>query len=1063
MQQRGVSSNMEGQSESGESVPQQSRVRNISKLKVLGRSHAMREETSPPREPTPTALNSPCIKLTPSADLQCIDDSLQSPIPPSSPLRPVLVLSPPISKGNSPCHTPNLSPTTTIVPSPTSDHKTEFTELDATSLNVNRLNKQNLERFNNRQKTEVVVQETSNVTKCECSSSCTRNKERNHNNNISITSHNNNTATVNTLLTVNRDNVRGKLRQQSSSQGSFDGSSSNSPCLSRDNSSEQYTDTTGVDLEKFIPETLNRNAKDRALMLRIEEELTQLAKDSGKTHYKFPPMSSYQRMLVHRCAAYFGMDHNIEPSGKCVVVNKTKNTRIPDVEFKHHIKEDIVFSEEPRRSILKRDSNSVEDYNFKSPERQSSMESKRSKSFEEREEEYEKVRRRIFNKEMHNCGSSDDLTWSEIYWYSTEGESVMRYKNNSEYHMNGRSTGRLLKVQSEETGEETHRPCVAKSYSFGGYGVVLPRGDSMMSTHSAGPRLLTKQDSALSSVWRLSPSSSGYKTQSQRSESVTPSPTSTPYLSGDSNRQDSTNSTATNVSDLHHDDSDNSQVVWAVTNINSVPKGSVIINPQTGKPMTNQDGSIYLFDPENPLPELKSASKPPPSPTKSIRERAQSPKKRTRSSPIKKTNIATSPILPYTPTTPPTPPPRSFSYEVNIPQQAMQPHAAPQSLQYPVFGQTYNPDNNVQPMYQQPCIMFAPYTTQVPVPYDSRLEGAEVANYYDPNVPSQHMTYQQQVWNQPSLPYYQNTPPPMNAQPPRFTVPVPQQGSFISYPPNYLPPPQAQNAEVGQIYSHHSVPVMYPPSQSNPVIYPNMYTQQHGQMYPNSVYPAHNVAAYPTNVPTPNSCINSASNTQYPVFDQTGLSQNMAQMNISGGACNNKLELGKQQASLKGKFNEHKSSQSSTENSSPAMTVVANYNNQGMYHRSTPETPPMVQPQSNYSPMMFRNMNNIKASTPVTNRSSRSPTPANDTHIERSQRISMQPIVYQGLPYSMQNTRIVTGRGQPTPFRSPPSRQHSLNQNDKFFRNRRTRGNRTLHLPPNGRQQQLQQQQQQPR
>lgn len=49
--------------------------------------------------------------------------------------------------------------------------------------------------------------------------------------------------------------------------------------LVSDSSSEQYTDTTGVDLEQFIPETLNRNAKDRALMLRIEQELVNLAKD----------------------------------------------------------------------------------------------------------------------------------------------------------------------------------------------------------------------------------------------------------------------------------------------------------------------------------------------------------------------------------------------------------------------------------------------------------------------------------------------------------------------------------------------------------------------------------------------------------------------------------------------------------------------------------------------------------------------------------------------------------------------------------------------------------------
>lgn len=43
---------------------------------------------------------------------------------------------------------------------------------------------------------------------------------------------------------------------------------------------------------------------------------------------KFPPMTSYHRMLLHRVAAYFGMDHNVDPSGKSVVINKTTNTRM---------------------------------------------------------------------------------------------------------------------------------------------------------------------------------------------------------------------------------------------------------------------------------------------------------------------------------------------------------------------------------------------------------------------------------------------------------------------------------------------------------------------------------------------------------------------------------------------------------------------------------------------------------------------------------------------------------------------------------------------------------------
>lgn len=92
-------------------------------------------------------------------------------------------------------------------------------------------------------------------------------------------------------------------------------------------------------------------------------------------------------------------------------------------------------------------------------------------------------------------GSTDDLGWSEIPWSSTESDYPTRLKP-PDCH---RRQTKLIKVQSEETGE-TLRPCVAKSYSFGGYGgvSVLNRGDSVMSTHSAGPRLLTKQGKYIS-------------------------------------------------------------------------------------------------------------------------------------------------------------------------------------------------------------------------------------------------------------------------------------------------------------------------------------------------------------------------------------------------------------------------------------------------------------------------------------------------------------------------------------------------------------------------------------
>lgn len=143
-------------------------------------------------------------------------------------------------------------------------------------------------------------------------------------------------------------------------------------------------------------------------------------------------------------------------------------------------------------------------------------------------------------------------------------------------------------MQSVDNKSETLRPCVAKSYSFGGYGgsvSVLSRGDSVTSTHSAGPRLLTKQDSNTSTIsWRLSPSSSGYKSQSQRSDSVTPSPTATPLqlsdVSGKNSIEEPIHGSILEETNNQEKITGDNQLLWAITDMSSVPKGSILINPQ---------------------------------------------------------------------------------------------------------------------------------------------------------------------------------------------------------------------------------------------------------------------------------------------------------------------------------------------------------------------------------------------------------------------------------------------------------------------------------------------------
>ncbi|XP_017551358.1 cAMP-regulated phosphoprotein 21 isoform X4 [Pygocentrus nattereri] len=164
------------------------------------------------------------------------------------------------------------------------------------------------------------------------------------------------------------------------------------PSLSKESSLE-YTDSTGIDLEEFLITTLKSSPRDRLMLLKLEKDMTDFMTDNS-SYKKFPQMSSYHRMLVHRVAAYFGLEHNVDHSGKAVIINKTSNSRIPEQRFAEHVQEEKT---EERRSILQRDnSQEKEDLQMRVPLLKEQM---KSKSIEEREEEYQRVRDRIFSQD----------------------------------------------------------------------------------------------------------------------------------------------------------------------------------------------------------------------------------------------------------------------------------------------------------------------------------------------------------------------------------------------------------------------------------------------------------------------------------------------------------------------------------------------------------------------------------------------------------------------------------------------------------------------------------------
>ncbi|KAM7153750.1 R3H domain-containing protein 1 isoform 7-T7 [Macrochelys suwanniensis] len=272
--------------------------------------------------------------------------------------------------------------------------------------------------------------------------------------------------------------------------------------LSRD-SSQEYTDSTGIDLHEFLVNTLKNNPRDRMMLLKLEQEILDFIGNNEIPRKKFPPMTSYHRMLLHRVAAYFGLEHNVDQSGKSVIVNKTSNTRIPDQKFCEHIK-DEKCEDFQKRYILKRDNSSLDKED--SQMRIRLKDDRRSKSIEEREEEYQRARERIFAQDAL-CSQENYLIDRSIQ----EEETNSTQQRRQIFRVNKEASGRSANSHQSSTENELQyselrpwsstdsdssirslKPVVTKASSFSGIS-VLTRGDSSGSSNSTGKLSKTGQ------------------------------------------------------------------------------------------------------------------------------------------------------------------------------------------------------------------------------------------------------------------------------------------------------------------------------------------------------------------------------------------------------------------------------------------------------------------------------------------------------------------------------------------------------------------------------------------
>uniref|UniRef100_A0A2K6T2K7 R3H domain containing 2 n=1 Tax=Saimiri boliviensis boliviensis TaxID=39432 RepID=A0A2K6T2K7_SAIBB len=283
--------------------------------------------------------------------------------------------------------------------------------------------------------------------------------------------------------------------------------------LSRD-SSQEYTDSTGIDLHEFLVNTLKKNPRDRMMLLKLEQEILEFINDNNNQFKKFPQMTSYHRMLLHRVAAYFGMDHNVDQTGKAVIINKTSNTRIPEQRFSEHIK-DEKNTEFQQRFILKRDDASMDrDDNQVKNGKGLSKEAFSSSSHK---------RRQIFrgNREglSRTSSSRQSSTDSELKsleprpWSSTDSDGSVR----------------------------SMRPPVTKASSFSGIS-ILTRGDSIGSSKGSSAGRISRPGMALGapevcnqvtssqSVRGLLPCTAQQQQQQQQLPALPPTPQQQPPL-----------------------------------------------------------------------------------------------------------------------------------------------------------------------------------------------------------------------------------------------------------------------------------------------------------------------------------------------------------------------------------------------------------------------------------------------------------------------------------------------------------------------------------------------------
>ncbi|XP_074756879.1 cAMP-regulated phosphoprotein 21 isoform X11 [Athene noctua] len=343
--------------------------------------------------------------------------------------------------------------------------------------------------------------------------------------------------------------------------------------LSKD-CSQEYTDSTGIDLHEFLINTLKNNPRDRMILLKMEQEIIDFISDNNNHYKKFPQMSSYQRMLVHRVAAYFGMDHNVDQTGKSVIINKTSNTRIPEQRFSEHLK-DEKGEESQKRFILKRDNSSID------KEDNQSVCSQENLFVENRLLEDSSICNDTHKKRQLFRGNRDSM-----------GKASGSRQSSTENELKWTDHQRPWSSTDSDSSNRNLKPAITKTASFGGI-TVLTRGDSSSSNRSTGKLSKTGSESSSSAG-----SSGSLSRLHQPLQSASLVPGVTASNSGSVSYPENGMSGQVAPS--------NTSYIILPLEAAGIPPGSILLNPHTGQPFVNPDGTPAIYNPPSGQQTMRS-------------------------------------------------------------------------------------------------------------------------------------------------------------------------------------------------------------------------------------------------------------------------------------------------------------------------------------------------------------------------------------------------------------------------------------------------------------------------